>query len=104
MDTDKTALEDSTTTEQSIQAPAAYAAGDKGFASRKFAFSVATSVLISLGAILVAYKPGFAGSYPIFIGGVSGTLGLYLSGNVMSKQVVGNHLVKMNKDNQDPKA
>lgn len=59
----------------------------ESFLSRKFVFSFVTSALISILGILSADYAGMQGVYPTIVGGLLGSMALYLGGNVSSKFV-----------------
>jgi hypothetical protein len=66
----------------------------KGLKSRKFILTIIALVLLVGMGVLPVFLPAAAGSYPTFIGGLIGILGLYFSGNVANKFVVGKSTVE----------
>ena len=63
--------------------------------SRKFILTILGLLLITLVALVGIKYQAIEGVYPTFMGGVMGILGLYFSGNVVNKHVIGNQQVKM---------
>lgn len=58
---------------------------DGGYASRKLWYSVATSCFVVALGCLAAFWPAFRPSLETVIGGVVGTLALYLGANVTGR-------------------
>lgn len=69
---------------------------DRGeaLASRKFLLSVLAMMVISLMSYFSIQSPAVQGILPTFVGGVLGVLGLYFTGNVANKHVVGKVALK----------
>lgn len=62
---------------------------DGGFASRKLWYAVATSFMIVGLGCLAAFWPSFRPSLETVVGGVVGTLALYLGANVTGRLATG---------------
>lgn len=62
---------------------------DGGLASRKLWFAVFTSLAVVLGAAAAVKWPLFSPNYEVMIGGLLGVLGIYLTGNLGAKYVLG---------------
>ncbi len=61
---------------------------DQGYKSRKLWFAFATSTGIALMAILASYRETLAPLYGELVGGLLGSLGLYLTGNIGARHVI----------------
>ncbi len=59
------------------------------YSSRKFWFSVGTSVLIFLCGLVAAYIAGFRSALEVVVGGLLGALGIYTGSSVGAKYVAG---------------
>jgi membrane protein DedA with SNARE-associated domain len=70
---------------------------DGGYKSRKFWFSVGTSLLIVFCGIVAAKMPLFAANLQTIIGGVMGCLAAYIGGNVTAQHVLGKREVALEK-------
>lgn len=68
---------------------------DGAFKSRKFLLTILAVILITAVAVLSIWFSTIISIMPTFIGGVLGVLSLYFTGNVMSKHVTGNNIVKL---------
>lgn len=62
---------------------------DGALKSRKLWFAIGTSVVIFLGGMMAAKWAAFAPMYETVVGGLLGSLGLYLTGNLGGKYVIG---------------
>lgn len=71
------------------------ASTDGGFKSRKLLFAILTSLLIFGGGILAGKFQWFGPHYETMIGGLIGVLTVYLTGNVGSRWIAGNHAVAL---------
>jgi len=57
-----------------------------GNASRKFALVVFALMLLTMITIACAWSTGIASVLAIFVGGLTGLVGVYVSGNVLAKK------------------
>ena len=58
---------------------------DRGFKSRKFIAYVVAAVLITVGLVLCGLWTGLATLYTSYVSGITGTLLIYLGGNITGK-------------------
>lgn len=62
---------------------------DGGYASRKLWYAVGTSVAVVLMGLLAAWIPMFRSSLEVVVGGLCGTLAIYVGANVTGKWAIG---------------
>jgi hypothetical protein len=67
------------------------------YSSRKFVLTIISICLITAVAMSSAWISVIPTILPAFIGGILGTLSLYLGGNVANKFVVGKQMVEISK-------
>jgi len=67
---------------------------DGGYRSRKFVLAVFSMVIIASLCILSGFLPQLTAGLPTVIGGILGVLGIYFTGNVATKHVMGSALTK----------
>ena len=69
---------------------------DGGKSSRKFLLTVVTMIILCLMVVLGLFHPTVIPLFPTFVGGLLGVLGLYFSGNVANKAIIGNNIARLN--------
>ncbi len=62
---------------------------DGGYSSRKLWYAVGTSVGIVAMGLLAAWAPSFRSSLEVVVGGLCGTLAIYVGANVTGKWAIG---------------